>query len=153
MSNCLIELRCWAVCINGEHYTGDVYYSEQFEKTEIKQKMSSRMAIALNKKDGCRLHRGGDETGRFETELSAIKHGVKLARDMYPDIKYVGRGSYAAYEPKEIVWCVDDDVMKRANPLWKEYYSFYDNTNDPWPEHGDSMDEIDAEWRVIVDAL
>ena len=117
----IIDITCWAVSLGGEHYTGRIGWSGRCSTyIDVEHNMSSRMAAALNKKDGCSYYRSGDETGRFETESSLIKKGIELALARHPDTKYVLVGGGSSAQPIQMVWCADESLMSKANKIWKE---------------------------------
>lgn len=141
MKHVTLQITHWGYAIGGEHYSVTIY-TDEAKRIEVIHKMSAEYAIRLNKKDGCSYYRSGHKTGRFETEYHAIQKSIEVALCAYPELKYIFKNEYASAQPREIIWCIDKDVMNQLNDLWREIDKFYDDDLDPWKLHEKEMNRI-----------
>ena len=143
----------WSVALNGEHYMGYIY--SDGVKTEITHKMTTGLAERLNKKDGCKCYKPGNETFRFETKESIIRKGIELAKTIYPNVKCIIVGDISVADPQETVWCIDEEVKNKLNEIWKEQESYYLISNNPYNNSDihKKMDELFYKWNDIINNI
>lgn len=148
-----IQLTNWGFALGGEHYTVTI----KCEKNSIDQlhyKLSRSEALLLNKKDGGSLfgsrYMVGEGCSRFFTKEKAIRHGIQASREKWKKLKIIIEGKSGTVQPQEIVWCVDEKIMKGANLLFDAMELLYNKYRDPWLTHEKMMEKINDKWEILL---
>lgn len=143
--------------IGAEHFYGQLIFKDPNEKygtkrIEIKQPMSTKMALYSNKKDesrGLSMYKPGELTDRFNSVKELIDFNIKLFNREYQDTPLI-MGDHCVmsaqpfiYWPKSI-----DKIVKKCNKLALEWEKINGYDGDVR-----RAEEIDKEWFNLAKRL
>ena len=146
-----LQITDWGQCLGGEHFTGKLMFNKnnELEIIEVKQIMSVKMALYLNKKSGSRsysLYEPGKPTINFDKKEQLIRAAIKIVKREFPHSLLL-EGDYAcASVEKPLYW-----------PSWfdkeaKEILSLFEEMNKVgWYEGNyEKAKRIDSEFQKII---
>jgi hypothetical protein len=122
-----VDITCWSYSLGGEHFSARLVWTDadgKYYSIELEHPLSSKEALALNKKDGSRgmslLHRPGEMSYRFFSKEQLCSYAIKHYKEYSPDAIALVKGSSAVADPQ----CILDGpkAFKDAvNKLWLEH--------------------------------
>ena len=146
-----IELTDWGIAFNGEHFTSTIRTESGDQwNHHVQHQLTTGAAGRMNKKDGSRLNRPGDMSGRFETEESAIKESIKQIRKEWPYVKIIILGNNCYCNPQKVVWAVDEGHMNVMNEMYEEYELVANTSKEFWMTHRAEIEQLEEEWDETI---
>jgi hypothetical protein len=150
-----LVLQSWAGVV-GYAYHYYAYIQMRDTRTDVYCVYTAAEAAILNrqenmKKGGLGYTRVGTRSMRMMNRDRAIECGLKAFLELNKDGKFKGLllGRDTSH-PVELVWHQDQKLLKKMNRIWKKYDSFYNTTNNPWPEHRSEMKRLEAQWEELA---